>query len=134
MAAARAASKLKQLHALLAMAICARNRVLSQQLIGLGVVEVLAAIIASKEAGARPRQHGLQVKTSLGAVREGADYYAPHLGRQLAYSYHADGVYPEECCAGSRRRQVDRYRLTDLRVWYGQVQVGQKCICVTESC
>ena len=55
-AAARAASKLKQLHALLAMAICARNRVLSQQLIGLGVVEVLAAIIASKEAGARPRQ------------------------------------------------------------------------------
>ena len=51
-AAARAASKLKQLHALLAMAICARNRVLSQQLIGLGVVEVLAAIIASKPPAA----------------------------------------------------------------------------------
>jgi len=54
-AAARAASKLKQLHALLAMAICTRNRELARQLVKLGVIDVLAAIIASKEPGARPR-------------------------------------------------------------------------------
>ena len=54
-AAARAASKLKQLHALLAMAVCCRNRVLAAQLVKLGAVDVLAAIVASREPGARPR-------------------------------------------------------------------------------
>ena len=54
-AAARAASKLKQLHALLAMAVCSRNRTLATQLVKLGAVDVLAAIVASREPGARPR-------------------------------------------------------------------------------
>jgi hypothetical protein len=54
-AAARAASKLKQLHSLLAMSVCCRNRGLSTQLVRLGVIDVLAAIIASKEPGARAR-------------------------------------------------------------------------------
>jgi hypothetical protein len=35
--------------------VCCRNRVLAAQLVKLGAVDVLAAIVASREPGARPR-------------------------------------------------------------------------------